>query len=156
MAIKVAIEMAYAFDVKAKAAEVFDVLSDVPTSASFFPKLARLVDLGDDSFRWEMEAVGVGQLSLQTVYASRYRSDRKAGTVHWTPVEGVGNAQIGGNWAISAGKKATHIEFSLNAVVEVPLPGMMKMLITPVVTAENEKLVEQYIDNLIVRFGGEV
>jgi hypothetical protein len=40
--------------------------------------------------------------------------------------------------------------------IVVPLPGLMKMLVVPVVTGENEKLVETYIHNLIERFGGEV
>jgi hypothetical protein len=39
--------------------------------------------------------------------------------------------------------------------VEVPLPGLMKMVVAPVVKGEFEKLVEKYIDNLIKRFGGE-
>jgi hypothetical protein len=40
--------------------------------------------------------------------------------------------------------------------VEVPLPGLMKMVVVPVVKNEFEGLVEKYIDNLIKRFGGEV
>lgn len=39
MAITVAIDLAYELNVKAKAADVFAVLSDVPTSASHFPNL---------------------------------------------------------------------------------------------------------------------
>ena len=38
----------------------------------------------------------------------------------------------------------------------VPLPGLMKMVVGPVVEGEFEELVETYVDNLIERFGGEV
>ena len=39
--------------------------------------------------------------------------------------------------------------------LQLPLPALMKALVIPVVIGEYEKLVEQYIDNLIRRFGGE-
>lgn len=35
------------------------------------------------------------------------------------------------------------------------MPGLTTMVVVPLVTSENEKLVEKYIDNLILRFGGE-
>ena len=38
MAVTVNIDLGYEFEVKAKAADVFEVLSDVPASVSFFPK----------------------------------------------------------------------------------------------------------------------
>jgi carbon monoxide dehydrogenase subunit G len=155
MAITIPLELAYEFDVKAKAADVFKVLAHVPTSASFFPKVSKLVDLGDNSYRWEMEKVGVGSVSLQTIYASKYESDEKKGSIKWTPIKGEGNAEISGSWAIKDNKKSTSITFNLAAQVQMPVPGMMKMIVTPIVASENEKLVEQYIDNLIKHFGGE-
>ena len=156
MAISVNIDLAYEFDVKAKATEVFDVLSDVPTSASHFPKLDKLTDLGDGAFQWEMAKVGTAQVNIQTVYASKYVSNKAKGTVVWTPVKGVGNAQIGGSWTIVDNKKSTNITLSIKGTVYVPLPGLMKMVVAPVVEGEFEKLVDKYIANLIKRFGGEV
>ena len=47
MTVNVTIDLGYEFDVKASAKDVFAVLSDVPTSASHFPKVHQLVDLGD-------------------------------------------------------------------------------------------------------------
>ena len=102
MAITVKIDLGYEFNVKAKAAEVFEVLSDVPTSVSHFPKVDQLVDLGGNSYRWEMEKVGTAQVNIQTVYACKYVSQWDAakghGTVKWTPVKGVGNALVSGSW----------------------------------------------------------
>ena len=131
-------------------------MSDVPTSASFFPKVDRLTDLGSGVFRWEMEKVGTAQVNIQTVYASKYVSNAAKGSVVWTPVKGEGNALVGGHWKISDKKKSTALEFKVSGTVEVPLPGLMKMVVAPVVKGEFEKLVEKYIDNLIKRFGGEV
>jgi len=40
--------------------------------------------------------------------------------------------------------------------VDVPLPGLMKMIVVPVVNSEFEGLIEKYIENLCKKFGGEV
>jgi carbon monoxide dehydrogenase subunit G len=155
MSITVKIDLGYEFDVKAKAAEVFEVLSDVPESVSHFPKVDKLTDLGGGVYQWEMEKVGTAQVNIQTVYASKYVSDAARGTVKWTPVKGVGNAQVGGNWKIVDNKKSTGLTLAIQGEIDVPLPGLMKMVVAPVVEGEFEKLVEKYIANLIKRFGGE-
>ncbi|WP_332776470.1 SRPBCC family protein [Polaromonas sp.] len=155
MAISVNIDLGYEFEVKAKAADVFAVLSDVPTSVSHFPKVDKLTDMGDGVYKWEMEKVGTAQVNIQTVYASKYVSDQAKGTVKWTPVKGVGNAQIGGSWKITDSKKSTGIVLKIEGTVDVPLPGLMKMIVAPVVEGEFEKLVDKYIANLAKKFGGE-
>jgi hypothetical protein len=103
-----------------------------------------------------MQKVGTAQVNLQTVYASKYVSDRKKGTVTWTPVKDVGNAQVSGSWKITDKKGSTAVVLKIKGTVDTPLPGLMKMVVVPVVQGEFEKLVEKYVDNLIKRFGGEV
>ena len=156
MAITVSIDLGYEFGVKASASEVFAVLSDVPASASHFPKVDKLVDLGGNTYRWEMEKIGVAQVKLQTIYACKYVSSKAKGTVVWTPVPGEGNAQVSGSWKITDKKKSTHLVLSIQGELTLALPGMMKMVVAPVVEAEFEKMVEKYIDNLTAHFGGEV
>ena len=157
MAVTVSIDLGYEFEVKAKYDDVFAVLSDVPTSVSFFPKVDKLTDMGDGVYKWEMEKVGTAQVNIQTVYASKYKSDKAKGTVVWTPVTGVGNALVGGHWKLKDNKgKSTAIELKTAGTIELPLPGLMKMVVAPVVEGEFEKLVEKYIANLIKKFGGEV
>lgn len=155
MAIKVNIELGYEFAVKANFQTVFDTLSDVPTSASFFPKVDKLVDLGEGVYRWEMAKIGLAQVNLQTIYASKYVSNKAKGSIIWTPIEGQGNALVSGSWKIVDKKKSTHVTFKSLGELTLPLPGLMKMIVAPVVEAEFEKMVEQYIDNLTKHFGGE-
>ncbi len=155
MTVSVDIDLGYEFAVKATKDEVFAVLADVPVSVSHFPKVNKLVDQGGGVYRWEMEKVGTTQVNIQTIYASKYVADKAKGTVVWTPVPGVGNALVGGSWKIADKKKATSLQLKIKGTVEVPLPGLMKMVVVPVVAGEFEKLVEKYIDNLIERFGGE-
>ena len=156
MTVNVTIDLGYEFDVKAPVKDVFAVLSDVPTSASFFPKVHQLVDMGDGVYRWEMEKVGTAQVNIQTIYASKYVSNKAKGTVVWTPVKGVGNALVSGNWKITDNKKSTNIVLKIDGEVIVALPGLMKMIVVPIVESEFEKLVEKYIANLTKKFGGEV
>ena len=156
MTVNVTIELGYEFAVKAAASEVFELLSDVPASASHFPKVDKLVDLGAGGFRWEMEKIGVAQIKLQTIYACKYVSSKAKGTVVWTPIKGEGNALVSGSWKITDKKKSTHIVLTINGDLSIPLPGLMKMVVAPIVEGEFEKMVEKYIDNLTKRFGGEV
>lgn len=155
MAFSVPIELGYEFSVRSPFKEVFGLLSNVPESVGHFPKVHRLVDEGQGVYRWEMEKVGIGSASLQTVYASRYASDPKKGTVVWTPVAGVGNAQVGGRWSLTDRRKTTDLVLAIEATVEVPLPGLMKSMIAPAVQREFEGLVDAYVNALIARFGGE-
>jgi carbon monoxide dehydrogenase subunit G len=155
MALTVNIDLGYEFDVNASASKVFALLSDVRQSVSHFPKVDKLTDMGGGVYKWEMEKVGTAQVHIQTVYASKYTSDKAKGTVLWTPVEGVGNALVGGHWKIRDNKKSTGIQLKIDGDITLPLPGLMKMAVAPVVESEFEKLVDQYIANLIKEFGGE-
>lgn len=157
MTVSVHIDLGYEFEVRAKYDEVFAVLSDVPKSVSHFPKVQKLTDLGDGVYQWEMQKVGTAQVHIQTVYACKYTSDKAKGLVKWTPVKGAGNAQVGGHWQITDQKgKSTKLVLQTAGTVDVPVPGLMKMVVEPVVAAEFEKLVEKYIANLVKAFGGEV
>lgn len=155
MTITVSIDLGYEFEVKAPFAEVFDVLSNVPDSASHFPKVDQLIDLGDGAYRWEMAKIGVASIHLQTIYASKYVANRAKGTVVWTPVQGQGNALVSGSWKIKDHKKSTHITLQVQGELTLALPGLMKVVVAPVVESEFEKMTEQYIANLAARFGGE-
>ena len=157
MSVRVKIELGYEFEVRAKFEEVFAVLSDVPRSVSHFPKVDRLTDLGDGVYKLEMKKVGTEQVNIQTVYASKYTSNKAKGLVTWTPVKGVGNALVGGSWKITDTKgRSTNCVLNVEGTVDVPLPGLMKPVVKPVVENEFEKAIEKYIDNLIKEFGGEV
>jgi len=155
MAITVNLDLGYAFAVKAPFQTVFDLLADVPKSASHFPKLDRLVDLGDGVYRWEMAKIGISKFILQTIYASKYVANPAKGSVVWTPVAGEGNALVSGSWKIVDKKTSTHLTLKIQGEVMMPLPSLVKMVVVPAVEAEFEKMVEKYIDNLSQHFGGE-
>jgi len=149
MAFTVEIEVKKRFKVKAAPAAVFELLADVPESVSHFPKVDELVDLGGNAYRWEMEKIGVDRYSLQTVYACQYRSNKRAGTVTWEPIEGEGNGLVEGQWTI---KKATpsgsNLTLTTSASLELPLPRLVKFVVAPLVEREFQALIDEYIENL--------
>ena len=156
MSVTVPFDLHHEFEVKAGLAEVFALLADVPASASHFPKVDKLVPLGGNAFRWELQKVGTAQVHIQTIYAATYVADRRKHRISWTPVPGVGNALISGSWTLSEKKHSTHVVLHVQGEIIVAMPALMRMLVVPVVANENEKLIRTYIANLCAHFGGAV
>lgn len=153
MAFVVTVNIERTFEVACAFDKVFDVVSDVPESAGHFPKLAELYDVGENSYLWEMEKVGVDKYSLQTSYACKYVSDRAKGTVVWTPIKGEGTALVKGKWTVKKlGPKKTSLKLSTTAELDIPLPKLVKILVAPLVSREFEGMVDQYIINLTDTF----
>ncbi|MDX1598987.1 MAG: SRPBCC family protein [Marinobacter sp.] len=149
MAITVSIELNRELDIPGSYDDVFDLLADVPRSASHFPKVDKLVDLGDNAYRWEMEKVGVDKHAIQSVYACKYAADKSNGRITWEPVKGEGNGVVRGSWTItSKGDSVTAVKFQTKAELTVPLPGMLKLAISPVIKHEFNSLVDTYMNNL--------
>ncbi|TBW52926.1 SRPBCC family protein [Marinobacter halodurans] len=149
MAITIAIELNREIDIPGSYDEVFDLLADVPKSASYFPKVDKLVDLGDNVYRWEMDKIGVDKHSIQSVYASKYSSDKDAGRITWEPVKGEGNGVVRGSWNLSAqGDDVTRARFQTTAELTLPLPSLLKLAISPVVKHEFNGMVDTYMNNL--------
>lgn len=148
MAVKVNIEIDREFSVNADIDTTFTLLANVPDSASHFPKVDELVDLGDNTYRWEMEKVGVGDHAIQSIYACQYMADEGSKVIKWVPIKGVGNGVVKGNWTLEEEGEGTRVRFKTAAELTLPLPGLLKLAISPVVKHEFTGLVEEYIDNL--------
>lgn len=148
MAFTVNVDFSRKFEIEAPFDTVFDVLANVPESASHFPNVDKLVDLGGNAYRWEMKKIGVASYSLQTIYASKYEPDHEKGTIKWTPVPGEGNAEVRGNWKLLNKGGKTECRLSTSGVMEVPLPKLVKMMVAPIVIAEFNRMVDKYTDNL--------
>ncbi|WP_250654954.1 SRPBCC family protein [Alkalimarinus coralli] len=152
MAINITIEINRDFVVPASFDKVFDLLSDVPASGSHFPKVDQLVDLGNNTYRWEMEKIGVDKHALQSVYACHYESDKETGSIVWKPVKGEGNGLVSGNWKIVPVEEGTHLTFTTEAKMTLPLPSLLKLAISPVVKHEFNSLIDTYTNNLKAEF----
>jgi carbon monoxide dehydrogenase subunit G len=149
MSFTVAINIQRELATSASSDKVFGLLADVPRSASHFPKVDQLVDLGDNIFRWEMEKIGIASYTLQqTIYASRYTADAKTLKVIWTPVQGVGNAIVEGEWAIIPQGGGTKVSLKTKGNLTVDFPSFLEFIISPLVVMEFTGMIERYLDNL--------
>ena len=149
MSFTVTININRTFNTAASFEKVFELLSDVGKSGSFFPKVEKLAHLGDNIWRWEMERIGIGEHTLQqSIYACKYISDKDRQTVTWTPVEGIGNAIVNGKWEITPTQEGCKAVLQSNAVITVSLPGFLEIILSPLIRMEFENLVDQYVANL--------
>jgi len=149
MSFSVAINIQREFETSSSPDKVFKLLADVPRSASHFPKVDQLVDLGDNTYRWEMEKIGIGGYPLQqTIYASRYSADAASRKVSWTPVQGVGNAIVSGEWTITQKAEGTKVALNTKGDLTVDFPSFLEFIISPLVVMEFTGMIERYLANL--------
>ena len=149
MAFKVEVAVDETFDTDCPIDTVFAILADVPYSVSHFPKVDQLVDEGGGVYRWEMAKIGVQSYYIQTVYACKYVADEAKRTVTWTPVKGEGNAVVSGKWTLKETKDGgTRLKLSTKGELELPFPGLTKMLLGGFVRSEFEGMIATYIENL--------
>ncbi|MBI2423270.1 MAG: hypothetical protein HYV27_10605 [Candidatus Hydrogenedentes bacterium] len=146
MSVTVHLELSRNFKTLCGKEKVFQLLADVPESAGHFPKLANLYDMGENTYYWEMEKIGLDRYAIGAEYACKYMSDKKAGRVWWTPVEGEGNALIQGEWQISQnGAVGCAVQFSTTAEITLKLPALAKIVVAPLLRHEFEGMIDTYI-----------
>ncbi|NTW70249.1 MAG: SRPBCC family protein [Chlorobiaceae bacterium] len=149
MSFSVEINIQREFETPAETDKVFALLADVSRSAAHFPKVDRLVDLGSNTFRWEMEKIGIGSYTLQqTIYACCYSSDSASRKIVWHPVPGVGNAQVEGEWVISPKAAGTSVMLITKGELMVDFPSFLQFLISPLIVMEFTSMIEHYLANL--------
>ncbi len=148
MTIKVAVDVTRKFTASADINTVFSLLSDIPASVAHFPNVQELVDLGDNTYRWEMEEVSSGGYSVKTLYACQYNADDEEKTIVWTPIKGEGNGVVSGKWQLTEVDSGTEIVFTTKAELTLPFPRLLKMVASPIIKSEFTEMVETYLSNL--------
>lgn|GEM_PF-75366 len=155
MSFSVTIDVSKQFETAASPETVFELLADVPRSASHFPDVEKLEPLGGNTFHWIMEKIAIGDHTLQqTIYASTYTSDPAAMSVDWTPVEGVGNARVSGGWRLEPSGSGTKVRLHTKGVLEVDFPGFLQFLLAPLIELAFAQKIDRYISNLKETFEG--
>jgi len=153
MPFTVTIDVSKQFETPASPGNVFELLADVPRSASHFPDVEKLEPLGGNSYRWIMEKIALGEHTLQqTIYACAYRSDPATLSVSWTPVEGEGNARVEGNWTLAPAGTGTAIRLHTKGTLEVDLPGFLQLFLSPLIELAFTQKIDRYISNLQAAF----
>lgn len=133
--------------------EVMSLITNVPDSISHFPELDELIER-DGGYEWRLTRIGVAQISVQTIYGCRYVSDVAAGTVFWEPIAGIGNARVSGSWKVVAQGQGAHLTLHNRLAIDVPVPRLMGRAAKKIADAENGRLLDGYLANIVATLGG--
>lgn len=150
---KVSVDITDSFNVTSDLKTAFALLSDVPRSVSNFPDMQKLQDEGKGRFRWFLKPLGAAGISHQVIYACDYVSDDQKMTVTWTPVAGVGNGVIKGQWRLKAQGQGTAIEFDTSGVLDVPVPMLLSAAAKPIIQGLFQSQVRGYLKNIKAALG---
>lgn len=148
MSVEVKVSIQKSMEVACSAKKAFDQLVDVASTVAMFPKLDKIVEIGNDVWRWEMAKIGAAGISHQVKYTVKY-SNNGSSTIDWAPTAGEGNAKVSGGWVISAkGDNACKIDFRSTGEFEMPVPRLMKGIAEGIVKSEFDGQVSTFIDRI--------
>ena len=139
--------------VPASPEQAYEVVADVPDSVAHFPDLMALVP-ENAGYTWYFDPRSVSGYTTQTVYACQYHTDESTLSVSWTPIKGVGNAEVSGYWTIEPTNPGTKLSIDYKLVLSLDLPSLVRRIAEPVVIRENTALMERYLENLKTTFEG--
>jgi hypothetical protein len=145
---KIPVEAADRFVVSADWAITFELLADVPRSVSHFPDLEKLQDEGDGCYRWLLKPLGAAGISHQVIYACRYVANAQQRTIIWTPVPGIGNGVIKGQWRLIENRQGTTVEFNTSGELDIAVPMLFRAAAKPVVQGLFQNQVKGYLKNI--------
>ncbi|MBL4847234.1 MAG: SRPBCC family protein [Planctomycetes bacterium] len=135
--------------VAASPEETFRLLADVSDSAAHFPQIEAVVPQPAGAWTWRLEKIGLGKISVQTVYALRYTQLPDEHTISWEPVAGIGNGTCRGSWVIVPTEAGVRLKFE--NVLDVRfrgIPSLLRRVVEPFAIQENARIVRGYMENL--------
>lgn len=147
------------FDVSATPSEMFELITNVPRSASHFPDLQNLVQLDDYTWRWEMSPVSYAGVTMQPVYVLRYQWQADRLYMRWDPVRQDEHfVVVEGNWQLKPRENGpgTNAYFLLDMQFELPVPQMIAGMAKQLLTTEIGKGVDGYVANMTRTLGAVV
>jgi len=136
--------------------EAFELVADVPRSASHFPGLKKLEDLGDGVYRWHLSSFQVGRFTFPVQYAARYVSDASAQTVTWSTAGSMDNTRSDGEWRITPRGEGSRLEFTNRLVVALPVPRLMLRPARRLAREMTERQLGSYLDRMARKMNGRV
>lgn len=150
MPFTVTIDVSKQFETPASPDKVFELLADVPRSASYFPDVEKLEPLGGNSYRWIMEKIALGEHTLQqTIYTCTYNScNRESLRVDWEPIASEGNASVEGGWRLEPAEAGTKVRLHSKGTLEVDLPGFLQLFLSPLIELAFTQKIDRYLRNL--------
>ncbi len=114
---------------------------------NYFAGLESFTEEEADTYRWTFKSLSYGAYHLQITFLTRFE---KSGTheIQIIPIKEGERAFLSGRWQLTPLKEGTQVSFEATLVGELPLPGLMKPIVTPLAQKEVKKLFDRYITNV--------
>lgn len=125
----------------------FHFLSNIPLTATCFPKVEDLINLGNNCYQWDLEPQGPPPYSVQTIYACEYEFDAPNRIV-WTPIPEIGNAFFSGSWKLTSLHKHCKANFNLSGDMDFPIPEFAEVVAKPLIRSLFNTLLNDFLDAL--------
>lgn len=126
--------------------ETFAFLSDAQASlGQQFPGLRRFVETSPGVHAWEFEEVGFQSIKLKIAFHTMM-AITPPNRVDITPGEEPHRLSL--HWLVRPEDHGAVADLKLNFTVEIPVPGLMKGLVSGFAKTELTKLLERYTANV--------
>lgn len=145
---KVHLSIERSLAVPASSAQVIALFDDLETTVGRFPKLKKLIKLGPNRYRWDMDVIGsrIANIAHSVSYAAEYRVDPAKGELSWVPVKGVGNASIEGQFRVRESGEGSVLSFSVRGELQdVPVPLMYRLIAPAFIQGKFTALVDKFL-----------
>jgi hypothetical protein len=138
-------------------AEAYALVADVPLSASHYPGLQRLEDLGEGAYRWHLSRYEAAGHQLDVGYTAHYTSDPAKRRVQWRSQRGPGdNVAADGAWQVGPQGQGAYLDFDIALWAKVPVPRLAGPLARRTVSAIFRRQIQTYLGAIATRMGGTV
>ena len=152
MDIKIDVECALASEVSAD--QLLVVLSDLDATLKKFPKLKKLSKIDGQSYRIDIQTIGssVAKIAHDASFGAKFAVDQKKAEMRWTPVPGVGNAQLEGCLRHEGSKLTMRVK---GEIKDVPVPLMYRLVAPAFIKGKFSALADTWLERLAEAAGSK-
>lgn len=128
--------------------KTLEFITDYQNSiAKHFRGLESFSQEGPDTYRWTFESLKYGGHELKITFLTRFETI-SSHEIRIVPVAANDKASLSGFWYLAPTSEGTEVKFEATLKGELPLPGLMKGMVTPLAQKEVKKLFDRYIQNV--------
>ncbi|MFM8315893.1 MAG: hypothetical protein ACKOA8_16565 [Deltaproteobacteria bacterium] len=148
MAIKIEVHCNSSFNSPHSLEKTLALLSNYEQNiGNHFEGLQNFIPEGKDVYRWVFKTLSYGGNQLKIEFKTQFQ---QVGTdmIKIIPVDSTCKAALSGCWKLLPLNEGTRVNFEADLVGELPLPSLMKSMVTPIAQREVTKIFDQYIHNV--------
>lgn len=117
---------------------------------SFFPGLSRFEQQDSKRYLWEFEALQYGGKQLAIKFKTFF--EESPDRIQVLPDSDSADTTLNGEWRVLPATQGSQLKMHFQLDFTVPLPRLMKAVVTPLASAELTKLFDRYAENIQKHF----